>query len=535
MTPAAPPIYSPAATRAGLPALLAASALAVLAAIFFAIRVWHGYRFIGFVDESEHLLGGWMLNQGAILYRTFVSQHGPVTFMLTQAYGAIFGWRHPNGARLISAALALAAGACVATTPALPGRIARLWAVSLFFGLSASVWLLQGLYLVNYHAIAGFLLVAALALCVVPAWRGVGVGPARAGLAGACGTLVIATAYSFGPAIVLLSASAIWALARRGGYAASRAFCAGAAAAGFCVLAWLLLFGDVPGYLAFHFAENQFVFVHFMTFTFANFWHSLVPAWQPWARVQTFAVLCCAVSFFLMLVLDLAPPRRHLAGPILLGLAGTLALGARGGPLFQNGSFLIAGIGLVSLALPAASMRCPKVPRPIGHAAGTLLVGLVIVGTEMTGRHAVSSPVAMTRAEMADVPRVDLGISWAPEFVRIRALVAPDEPILVVPYAPGVYMAADRRPMDRYFYYLPWDAAYAKAPWFGQTHDLCADLPKAPPRLIYFDHWKVWDRYDMRDYVPCLFAFLAAHYRQQNDFPSLYVRMDPGAGEPGAP
>src|SRR5262249_28594787 len=149
--------------------------------------------------------------EGATLYRSFVSQHGPLTFMLTQLYGAVFGWNHVNGARLISAALALAAGGCIVASPALPGHMERLWAFALFLGLIANVWLLQGLYLVNYHAIAGFLLVVALALFAVPAWRGVAAGQVRATVAGACCALVVATAYSFGPAIVLLSVSALWA------------------------------------------------------------------------------------------------------------------------------------------------------------------------------------------------------------------------------------------------------------------------------------------------------------------------------------
>jgi len=500
--------------------------LAVLAAYFFAVRVWHGMRFVGFVDESEHLLGGKMLNEGAILYRTFVTQHGPATFMLTQAYGAMFGWRHANGARVISAALAIGAASCVATTPALPDRIARLWAAALFLGLTASVWILQGLYLVNYHAIGGFLLVAALALFVVPAWFGAPVSRARAGLAGACCTLVIATAYSFGPAIVLLGASALWATALRPASATGRTFIAGAALAAFYVLAWLLVFGDLLGYLAFHFAENQFVFVHFMPFTFANFLRSLVPSWQPWALVQSFAVLCCAVSFCLLLLIDLVPPRKRLAGPILLGLAGVLALDARGSLYFQNGSFLVSSIGVLSMALPAAMIRFMPAPGPVGITAGTLLMGLGLAGTELAGRHAVSSPVTATRAEIVAMPRVSIGMLTAPEFVRIRELVRPDEHILAVPYAPGLYMAADRKPMDRYFYYLPWDAAYAKAPWFGRTHDLCVDLPKAPPRLIYLDRYVIWDRYDIRDYATCLFAFLKAHYRRQADFPDLFVRAD---------
>jgi hypothetical protein len=506
--------------------------LAVLAAYFFAVRVWHGMRFVGFVDESEHLLGGKILNEGAILYRTFVTQHGPVTFMLTQAYGAIFGWRHANGARVISAALALGAASCVATTPALSNRVARLWATALFLGLIATVWIVQGLYLVNYHAIAGFLLVAALAMFVVPAWCGAPVGRARAGLAGACCTLVIATAYSFGPAIVLLGASALWAMALRPVQATGRSFIAGAALAGLLVLAWLLMFGDLLGFLAFHFAENQFVFVHFMPFTFGNFLRSLMPSWQPWALVQSFAVLGCAVSFCLLLVIDLMPPRKHLTGPILLGLAGVLALDARGSLYFQNGSFLIGSIALLSMALPAAVMRFMPAPGPIGVAAGTLLMGLCVIGAELAGRYAVSSPVPATRAEIVAMPRVGIGLLSTPEFVRIRELVRPDEHILAVPYAPGVYMSADRMPMDRYFYYLPWDAAYANVPWFGRSHDLCADLPNAPPRLIYLDRYLVWDRYDIRDYAPCLFAFLKAYYRRQTDFPDLYVRADQGSDAP---
>jgi hypothetical protein len=109
-------------------------------------------------------------------------------------------------------------------------------------------------------------------------------------------------------------------------------------------------------------------------------------------------------------------------------------------------------IGLLSMSLPAAIMRCLKAPRFTGLAAGTALVGLWIAGIELAGRHAVTSPSSMTRAQIVKAPRVDLGVSAAPESARIRALVQPNERILAVPYDPDVYLAADRKPMDRYFY-----------------------------------------------------------------------------------
>jgi hypothetical protein len=85
-------------------------------------------------------------------------------------------------------------------------------------------------------------------------------------------------------------------------------------------------------------------------------------------------------------------------------------------------------------------------------------------------------------------------------------------------------MAAHRLPMDGYHYYMPWDADYAKAPWFGRTRDLCADIGKAPPKLIYFDDVPVWGHWPMDVYAHCFIQYLNAHYTRQIDFPKLYVR-----------
>jgi hypothetical protein len=542
-------------------ASLAPALLAIFAALFFAIRVWHGIWFTAFVDESEHLLGGKMLDAGATLYGNFVSQHGPVIFMLAQAYGALFGWDHPNLARLMSAALAVGAGLCVVTTPALQGRIERLWAAALFLGLQAAMWLMQAAFLVNYHTVAGFLLVAALSLFIVPAWLRRPLARWRAFAAGACLALVVGTAYSFGPCAVLLSASALWAAPRRNW----AAFLAGWAAGALCAVAWMLRFADFLGYLAFHFAENQFVFSHYVNFSFGFFLRGLVPSFQPGARVHALGLLCCAGGFGLMLFIkgrmfffekknqktfahlgtpvDNEHPQGRCEqsksflllflekeglssfGPILLGYAALLALCARGGTMFQDGSFLISSMALFSIVLPAAFMLVTA-PGPLMAVAGTILMGSFIIAAEMLGRHALNSPFGMDRAQMIAEPKTNIGLSTAPIYARIRELAPPGEHILSVPYGPGLYLQADRTPMERYFYYLPWDAAYARTPWFGQTHDLCADLPKAPPAVIYFDHWKVWNRWDMRDYMPCFIAFLNAHYRPDPDFPNVYARLD---------
>lgn len=514
--------------RAALTATQLAQAGAIvlflLTLVFFAVRVQHGIYFISFVDEATHLLGGKMLNQGAILYRTFVDAHGPTSFMLTQAYGALFGWGFANGARFITVCLALVATAGIATTPALPAGPARLWAGTLFLGLTAVFWLVQGLYLVNYHAIAGFLLAASLGLCFVPAWRGTSVSAGRAALAGACAALVAATAYSFALPIALFAASALWAMERQ----ARIAFMAGTLAGSIAVLIWMIEFADFTGFVVFHFIANQFYYAPYTPFTFGNFLHSLAPDLQPATLVQTMASLFAIAAFLIFGILEFTAHGRRgqLAGPILIGFLAMMAQNARGGPYFQNGSFLIASIATLSMAIPAAVILPADIKKPVNIAVGTMFAGCLVAAIELAGRHALISPVQMTRAQMASVPQVNIGVSTDPERIRIGALVNPNERILAVPFEPDVYLSADRAPMDGFYEYLPWDADYARKPWFGHGHDLCEAMRKTPPKLVYFNHWIVWDRYDMGNYIPCFITILDTYYVRQKDFPNLYLRAD---------
>jgi hypothetical protein len=510
--------------------------LAALAAIFFGVRVWYGIWFSLFADESEHILGGMALNHGAILYRTFIDAHGPVTFMLTQAYGAVLGWSYPNGVRLIPACLALCSGGCIVTSAAMTRRITKLWAISLFFGLLASVWLLQAVYMVNYHGIAGFLMSIGLALFVVPVWLRATVTRLQASLAGASFMLVVLTAYAFVPAICLLTASAILAAKQGSAKQAIAAFIAGGAAGFVAVLIWLIIFGDLTGYIIFHFITNQFIYSHYLhdlNFLSASaFLSSVVPSFQPIALVHCLALVCMTVSLAIFCELE----RRQAASlsmyaSIIIGFIGLLVLCVRGGTLFQDGCFVVAAITLaaMSIAIVLEHIESAAVTGllTLRHAMlGSLLIGVCIAGSESAMRRAITSPSGLTRRTMGHDWPVSMGISPYPEYARIRQLTAPNERVLVMPYKPFVNLWAGRLPMDKYTAYLPWDADYAKAPWFGRDRDLCADMTKSPPKLVYFDDWIVWGRWRMADYAPCFIAILAKDYIRQTDFPDLYLRRD---------
>jgi hypothetical protein len=508
--------------------------LLVVGLVMFLQRARHGLWFVGFSDESAALLGGRVIDAGGVLYRDFVDRQGPVLYMLTSAYGALAGWAHPNFARLILVAFWALAALAIGWSPALPNRASRIWATGLFLGLTAPVWLIQGLYLVNYYAIAGALAVIPLALFAVPTWLGRPIAPCAALMGGISAALLGFSCYSFMPTVVLFAVAGLWVGYRHGRLRPAQWFLSGIHAGSVFMLLWLLVFGNFAGYLAFHIAFDLTAYTRFIWVGRDAFEHGLILSSAPANLVQTLAVVICAVGGALALGLSACMGSRLLVdGPLacLLGLVGVLLLNGRGNTNFQDGTFVLGAIGMFSLMLPCTIGYLMPAPHPRQLVFVTLALMGLVTTVELTARHAVTTPAAMTRVEIVQQPphlivqRADTPI---PD--RIRAVVHPGETFLALVYQPDLYWAADRLPMPGFYEYLPWDAAYAPNPWFGRQHDLCAALQTDPPPLIAFDNWKVWDRYAPADYMPCVLRIMAERYRQLPDLPTLYVRMDRSGG-----
>jgi predicted methyltransferase len=515
--------------RAGLPcrAGLLLASLLCLGWIF-----WDGTSFASFDDEDVHLLGGKMLNQGGVLYRSFVDSHGPVIFMLTQLYGALCGWAAPNGARAIPVLAAIAAGGAIAASPALTGPRARMWGVTCFAGLLAIVWLRQGLFMVSYYPVAGAMAAFALAAFAVGAITGAKPSAAFGFSAGLSLALLVGCAYSYGPSAVLIAAGGSWAALREGHAHPVKALLAGAAAGAALILLYLLRFGDIGGYLAFHVAESQADYARYINFSVDTFWRSLIPTARPDGVIQTLAVLCTVLAFAGLLILDArrsAGRQRHRLA-IALCVAGILLLNARGTMIFQDGSFLFAAIALLSIT---AARVLASLPR-WADIPGSLAAALLLAGFHAAAHAALYTPYGLDPASMAALPRWPLPArSDAPVFARVRALVGPQEPILALTYQPSFYLLADRRPMDGFYTYFPWDADYARSPWFGIRRDLCAALTTRPPPLIVLDQVPIWGHRPI-DYMPCLFAALRRDYVRDGALDTgigqIYVRRDRAQG-----
>ena len=261
---------------------LAVSAILCLCWLgLLAVTLWDGLTFLSFFDEATHILGGRMLNSGAVLYRDFVDSHGPFIFFLAQVYGLVAGWSNPNTARVVNILFVACSVVSIATSPALGSATTRLTAVAAFAGLLSAVWLRQGLFMVSFYPIAGALAGISLSSLALPAALAAGASRLHAAAAGFALALLGAVAYSFLPVILLFSAVVIWN--SRGPERRQPAgwFVLGEAVGAALLLAYLCRFADLHGFLSFHFAESQFIYAHYIHFSFATFIHSLRPSASP--------------------------------------------------------------------------------------------------------------------------------------------------------------------------------------------------------------------------------------------------------------
>jgi hypothetical protein len=494
----------------------------------FAWRAWHGLHFLTFGDETEHFVGAKVLQAGGLLYRDFIDSHGPLIYALPQLFGALFGWANPLHARILTISILLLTCAFVAASPALRGAWERMMAVSLFLGLITSVWLVQALFMVDYQPIAGLLMLIGLAQFTVPAWSGARVGAASMITAGFCFALTWFDAFSYGPAAFVFVLSGVWAWSRHSPVRALAYLAAGLTAGAACMLVWMAIYADFRGYVVFHTIFGLKFYGPYLKFGARQMFTVLQPRLAPWAVVQTMGL----VAFLAWLILTLLP--QWFAGakgwrlvlPTFLGVLGIILCNPRGSTIFQNGAFIVVAFGLASLAFA----QLPRALRMDVHAP-VKMVWVVcalcfILGAEGMGRLAVSSPHVYGRAEMAASAHgllIQSDDDWA---IKLRKATDPDERILAIPFNPDKYLLAGRLPMKGYMAYLPWDADYGRHPVFGLAHDLCADLRRDPPPVIYYDGWIVWHQYDPRRYMPCVLDVLATQYRPMPGETQYFVRTD---------
>ena len=419
--------------------------------------------------------------------------------------------------------MALLAALSVALSPGLHG-LARVWAVSLFAGWLACVWLVQGLFLIDYYELSGALATIALAMFTIPAWRGATLSRGKAVIAGFALALLCASAYAYIPSAGLFAVSGCM-VAWQDKQRAAIGWLAIGSLAGILLLSmYFIFFVDLYGYISYHIIETQLYYSYYI-FPISMFFRSLLFSFRPDHMVQTFSLLCVLFSFFIFIITSLRQDRgsRSHITAIIFCFVGVMLLNARGEARFQNGPFVVSAIAIAALALGYSLSRLPVRYRM----TGSIIVLMLVTGAETAGHYATFSPYGLLREPMLALPHYSIPTrSEAPIFNRVRSLVGPTERVLALPYWPNFYLESDRFPIDGIYAYFPWNADYALAPWLGRPRDLCDMLRKSPPPLIaYSDAYMVWG-YDPHKYMPCLFEILDDNYIKDKKFSDLYIRRD---------
>jgi hypothetical protein len=373
-----------------------------------------------------------------------------------------------------------------------------------------------------YHALGGAAVSIALSLLLLPVMFGIAPSYRLAVPGGAALAAAVFAAYPFAIAVVLLVSTTpmLWR-ARSRRWRELRATLL-AAATGFAaftllMLLWLLLYGDLVGYGIYHLWFNQVVYAGFIEYSPADALEQI----EKLFRSPLGWVLQAVVLFTLLLGIESGLPQRAQQRPLgrlrrrlwLIGgcvtfLLGLLFLNPRGEEIYKNAALWIVGLGLLSMLI----VWRPRSEKPVRGIRVLRGLGVFV---------AVAAPLYLAGIKgWDDVDETYVTRAYATEMrtaldpqVRLaQALVPADEPILATVFLPRWYLLTERLPSSGAYYYLPWQAAYNRAPVPGYVLDPCADLETAPPKLIVWDRWKVWNHYDVAEYAPCLVAIMQRDY-----------------------
>ncbi|WP_156478120.1 hypothetical protein [Acetobacter malorum] len=480
--------------------------------ILFAVSSVKGIGSPSFGDESGHMLGAFALTHGDILYKDYVDAHGPFIYMLSWMPALLVGFHGAYLLRCVPIATTLVAAWAIFYSPLFKMHASRFLGVAFWLGAMAFFWVAQGLNMDSYWIVGGDLMTIVLANSVLPAIFNIPISRKLFFLSGACLIFLCFTAYSFTPSAILLFFSICFASAA-GRQKTIFYTVFGALSAGVVFLVWMFFYGDLKGYILYHFIVNQLYYAQYISFGIVPLFQSFIPSLSPNAIMNTLGTFSFYAGVLIVFL------KAHFRLSAVLAVAALLLTQIRGGVEFQDGTFLVGSLALFALVL-VYSLR----GKPLLLGSLTFTFWAVCYAGQ---HHAVFSPYGLSEKDMVRRGLHLFRENFSVGFVQIiQKYTDKDDRLLVIPYNPDVYIYAGRLPMEKYHAYLPWEADYARHPWIGYERDLCQDLSRHPPPVIYFDHYKVWGKWEASDFIPCLNTVLTQTYQQSAADPYLYIRKD---------
>ena len=501
--------------------------------VVFAITARVGFHIFEFGDETEKFVAAQMIHQGHHLYRDIFAHHGPVPYMLAHLYTLLVSPNNFTYIRVFPALLAVLSAAAIYLSPVFKTTAPRALSAGAYFLLLSPIWVLQGIHMLLYQQIGGFLLTIAFMQLSFPLFFGI--KPTKYGLlvSGIAITLSCFTSYAFGAsALLLLAASVALVFASTEKDDAKTLippFLAGVLGGALAIISWMLLFADFKGFLVYHFYFNQNVYSSFVVISLKKLFEIFYFSLSQDSIIHSFTLLLFVfwVCFFVFSSVDRSSTRKTLARlfALLLLIASIVLLNLRAITNFQDSGFVVANLAAFAFACGLAMQHHLQRGRCL-WAIGTLSVfAFSVILMKQIGGYAVSPFGLVKKADFKN--HLDLMKPNRYEvFEFIRAITKKEDDLLVLVFNPAMYIRLDRLPASGNYYYLPWQAAYNKQPIDGYKIDICDDIEKNAPSVIAFDNWKVWDMYPIDEYEPCVPSLINESYIHLVDLGPWYVRKD---------
>jgi hypothetical protein len=474
-----------------------------------------------FGDESVKFLAAQYLSPSNRLYLDIFDHHGPLPFLLSHLAYLLSAETQPAAGRAVLIALALMATASIYLSPIFKSQTAKIASSSIFLMLLAVIWDVQVLQMMLYQNLGGLLFTIVLSQLAMPLLLGSNVTRAGITAAAAAATLLLFAAYSFAPAfafvllLVILSTSRkprefvifIW---RNFAFGVLYALCS--------VGLWMAFYSDWKGYFVYHFYFNQFVYSEFISFDPLRILAFLVPFFpvQPNGTIVG-AVLVLVYASLAGILLLRTHQSRH-GQTSCLGIIRAIAVVASVVVLnpraadsgFHASGFVIAGLAFFSMVFGfiGESTKSPKSNTDTKTAVLATAVVLLLVSFTWD---ASTSPHNLKRSE---INSATFSYQKSADLEWVREEAGEDASLLAIPFNPTIYISSGLPPSNGVMYYLPWQAAYERAPILNHSLKFCENLEANPPAVIWYDGWKVWDKYDPNNYAECAVMELAKRYKQ---------------------
>jgi len=508
-----------------------AIALAIFGLLIFLARAKASLNMFELGDETEKLVAAQMIKAGMRLYHDIFAHHGPVAYIISHTYVSLVDPTDFSHIRWFMVGLALLASLSIYTSPIFKNTTSRLIATGAFLVLLSSIWAVQGIHMLLYHQIGGFLFIIPITQVVLPLLYGhkpTALGFTSAGFS--C-TLICFTAYAFGPSVILISISSIILIITSRHQVKvfkqiTPAFW-GALFATSIVAIWIALNADFEGYFIYHFYFNQAVYSKFIEFNLGAIRNLFLIDFSRPAIVHTFILFELIASLFFLAKTEKLQTFNKNNIPslfsVVLFFLSLFMLNPRGSTGFHDAGFDVTGLAVFS-ALGSYYINTTN------REFSTKKFALIIFGIfctillfELASREAISSPHEVRKSDFKSYSNtrnttVDYGL--------ISELVNNDKDLLALIFRPSIYIDTRKSPASGHYYYLPWQAAYNNNTIRGYKIDICKDLESNQPTIIFFDNWKVWDKYSIQDYEPCVMDFINLKYLAVTKGSYFYIQSD---------